>query len=98
MAIEVEDLTKPKTIEELNAYVDELGKSTGEALKALSDNDQSIVEQTKIALEEITKKIIMLDRKLELLSAVFEEVLVGEETPLHKLSLHQYKEIVLRLK
>lgn len=97
--IEVEDRTKPKTLEELTSYVEELAKSTGEMLKALSKNDSIVLEQVKEALQEITKKIVMLDSKVNLLSDVFENVLISaEKNPAEKLTWDEYRELVLKLK
>lgn len=100
----VEDRTKKVTVKDLEQRVikleDFIEKFSGEVSKALSElskNDEKVISQVKDALEEITKKVILLDRKLELLSNVFENVMIGEGE-VKKLDLHEYKDLVTKLK
>lgn len=98
--IEVEDKTKEKkSTKELDKKVAELSRITGEALKELSNNDQKIIAQVKDALEEITKNVLFLSRKIDLLSDVFEKLFISDDKKqILQLSLHEYKELVNRLK
>lgn len=98
--IEVEDKTKEKkSVKELDKKVTELARVTGEALKELSNNDQKIIAQVKDALEEVTKNVLFLNKKIDLLSDVFEKLFISDEkNQISQLSLHEYKELVSRLK
>lgn len=96
--IEVEDRTQEVDINELSAAFEKFSKEVKDALIGLSNNDQIILKQTKEALEEISSKIIFLAKKVELMSDIFESVLLQksdqEDKVLLKLSIDEYKALV----
>lgn len=99
--IEVEDRTQELgevDINELSAAFEKFSKEAKDALIGLSNNDQIILRQAKEALEEISSKIIFLAKKVELMSDIFEAVLLQksdqEDKVLLKLSIDEYKALV----
>jgi hypothetical protein len=99
--IEVEDRTQETMevdINELSTAFEKFSKEAKDALIGLSNNDQIILRQTKEALEEVSSKIIFLAKKVELMSDIFEAVLLqkpeDQDRTLLKLSIDEYKALV----
>ncbi len=98
--IEVEDKTKiekPETLEDVKDYLEKFSDQVAKALKALSDNDQKILAQVKEALEEVLKQVLKVDRKLNLLTDIFELTMIGEGE-LKRMTRDEYRELIEKLR